>query len=126
MAFVFSTQLISRTASQFVRECLLLPFWWYGAGLMKILQWYRDSLASVSALFGLRVWVKNLFVPMYGDTAFVGRLISFAVRLFVIIVRGFGVFIWAFLLSLLCLMYLLWLPMVAIFFLIHVFGIFIG
>ena len=93
---------------------------------MKILQWYRDSLASVSALFGLRVWVKNLFVPMYGDTVFVGRLISFAVRLFVIIVRGFGVFIWAFLLSLLCLMYLLWLPMVAIFFLIHVFGIFIG
>ncbi len=126
MASVFSARVIRSALIQIAREFLFLPFWWYGAGLLKMLQWYRQSIKSVSAMFGLSVWVKNLFVPMYGDTAFVGRLISFGVRFFMIIVRGFGVLLWACLLSLICLIYLLSLPLLAVFFLIQVFGLLFG
>jgi len=44
-----------------------------------------------SDLFGLGIWVKNLFVPMYGETSLTGRAISFGVRFVMIIVRGIGV-----------------------------------
>jgi len=33
---------------------------------------------------GLRVWLKNLFAPMFGQTDWQGRLISFFMRLAVL------------------------------------------
>src|SRR3989304_987660 len=100
MASVSATRLLRAVFVQTTREFLLLPFWWYTEGFLKMLALWRQSIGNVSATFGLGIWVKNLFVPMYGDTSFVGRLISFGIRFFMILIRGFGVMMWALLLSL--------------------------
>lgn len=72
-------------------ELILLPVWWYTTGLKDVFFATLNSMRSASVFFGLGVWVKNLFVPMYGETSFSGRAISFGVRLVVIAVRGLAV-----------------------------------
>ena len=37
---------------------------------------------------GFSIWLKNLFVPMFGQTDFAGRVISFLLRIFQIIFKG--------------------------------------
>jgi len=71
------------------------PVWWYTHGLVMMAKWAGGSVSSASAYLGLGVWVKNLFVPMYGETSWQGRLISFAVRFFMIVLKGIGVGTWA-------------------------------
>jgi hypothetical protein len=63
------------------------PVWWYTVGLKRVV------LRSVQAIqfrvreYGLAIWIKNLFVPMYGQYDFVGRLISVLVRIAVLVGR---------------------------------------
>lgn len=107
-----------------LKELLLLPFWWYTSGLKMVLLWFVKSLQSSVRSFGLDVWIKNLFVPMYGETSFSGRMISFFIRLVMIFLRGIGVvFIFAFLL-LVVFLYTLFLPVSLISFVYHLIGMF--
>jgi hypothetical protein len=57
--------------------------------------WFRRTVSDASETFALGVWMKNLFVPMYGDTEWSGRLISFGIRFVMIFVRGGAVAIWS-------------------------------
>ena len=82
-----------------LKELALLPVWWYTNGLKQVFLSTLGSMHSASVFFGLNVWVKNIFVPMYGETTFSGKAISFGVRLVVIVFRGiavlvFSVFAW--------------------------------
>ena len=72
-----------------------LPAWWYTRGLSIMTAWFRRFVRDASERFSLGVWVKNLFVPMYGDTEWSGRLISFGVRFAMIFVRGAAVALWS-------------------------------
>ncbi len=71
-----------------VWDFIYFPVWWYSAGLLKTVRgvgnFYRTQEASLNFL----VWLKNIFVPMYGQHDAVGRLISFFIRLFQILYRG--------------------------------------
>src|SRR3989339_1106037 len=83
-----------------LREGLLFPFWWYSKGLRDIFtKLFACAKESVS-FFGLDIWAKNLFVPMYGETSFTGRFVSFLVRFFMVIARSFAVGLWMFILVL--------------------------
>jgi len=73
-----------------------LPVWWYTRGLSSMVAWFRASVRNASETFSLGVWVKNLFVPMYGDNEWSGRVISFGVRFAMIFVRGGAVAAWSF------------------------------
>lgn len=126
MASVSVTRIARAALVQTAREFLLLPFWWYSAGLLKMIELVRGSIRDVSKTLGLGVWVKNLFVPMYGDETFVGRMISFGIRLFVIVFRGIAVALWAALVSLGFLAYTFALPFLVVVFLIQVFGVLFG
>lgn len=74
-------------------DFLYFPIWWYSAGFINVLKgvghFYQQQEASLSFL----VWLKNLFVPMYGQHDTIGRLISFFIRLVQIIFRGSMMFI---------------------------------
>ncbi len=74
-----------------LKEFVSLPIWWYTTGLSLVLGWTGKSIKGSVRFFELDVWAKNLFVPMYGETGFTGRAISFGVRLFMIVVRSIGV-----------------------------------
>ncbi len=78
-----------------IADFLYTPIWWYGRGLLKQFQGVGGSLASRYEAFAIDVWAKNLLVPMYGQYDVGGRIISFFVRLVQIIGRGIALVIWA-------------------------------
>ncbi len=77
---------------QFIWDVLYFPLWWYSRGLFKTLIWAKNFLAARLRGLGLLVWIKNIFTPMFGQRDWVGKLISFFMRLFQIIVRTIAFF----------------------------------
>lgn len=74
-------------------DFLYFPLWWYSAGLAKTIRGIFDFWGSQEASLGFLIWLKNIFVPMYGQHDFPGRLISFLIRLIQIIYRGLAMLI---------------------------------
>ncbi|MDO8599383.1 MAG: hypothetical protein Q7S02_04700 [bacterium] len=68
-------------------EVLTFPWWWYTRGLRRIGRWMSRTLRGWERAVGLRLWAKNLFVPMFGQTDWQGRIISFFMRLMVLVGR---------------------------------------
>jgi hypothetical protein len=116
---------LKTAASEGLRELLRLPLWWYSVGLKETLGKLVGSLRTSVRYFGVDVWSKNLFVPMYGDTSFAGRGISFIVRLTVLAVRSLGVLLWLVVALVLALLYLVILPISIIGFVTHIIGVFL-
>lgn len=107
-----SSALVFRmVAVQSIREILRFPLWWYGEGLGETLGKLWRSIRGSVRYFGVDVWAKNLFVPMYGDTSLIGRLISFGVRLVMLSVRFLGVIVWTIIAFALAMIYLIVLPL---------------
>ncbi len=103
---------------------IFFPIWWYTIGFMTVLSWAASSIGEMSQMFGLGVWVRNLFVPMYGDTSIIGRLISFGIRLVMIAVRGAVVACWSVIVFVCVGVYLALLPAVVSGVVFHVTGLF--
>ena len=68
-------------------EVLYFPVWWYGPGLKRILvhTWHRIHNLSVN--LALKIMLRNLFRPMFGQYDRAGRVISFFMRLLLLFVR---------------------------------------
>lgn len=108
-----------------IREMLYLPLWWYTTGLRETIGKLLRSVKGSVRYFGVNVWSKNLFVPMYGDESVTGRAISFLVRLAVLVFRSLGVVAWTVLAVVLALVYLVVLPVALVGFFTHAVGVFL-
>jgi hypothetical protein len=106
-----STLVLKYLVADLIREILFLPIWWYTIGLARMAMWCGASVRGAAHTTGLSIWAKNLFVPMYGETSFSGKLISFFMRLVMVIARGFATFIWMLIAILLFALYLVTLPL---------------
>lgn len=106
-----------------IHEGLFWPVWWYARGLSQTSLWIMNSVRESVKFFGLDVWVKNLFVPMYGDESIAGKLMSFGVRSVVVLVRGMGVVLWFVISVLLFFFYVLVFPLVLLGFFSHLIGV---
>lgn len=95
------------------------PVWWYSHGLIGFVKWASGTVTQLQRSLALRIWVQNLFVPMYGDASFTGRAISFFIRLIMIIIRSIGVGLYMLLLFIVFLTYLLLPPFVLFGFIFH-------
>lgn len=98
------------------------PLWWYTRGLALAVAWVGRTVRGASAALGFGVWVKNVFVPMYGEYQWSGRIISFFIRLIMIIVLGIGVAAWSLAALLLFAVYLVALPAAVLGILFHAGG----
>lgn len=115
-----STGRVLKTAMRnSIREMLFLPIWWYTLGARQTIGKLLSSVKGSVRYFGVDVWAKNLFVPMYGDESLAGRAISFLVRLVVLMFRSLGVFFWTIVALFLTLVYLTILPIALIGFVSH-------
>lgn len=103
---------------------LFFPVWWYSRGLVAVLRFAGGSLRNQYESLGLGVWLKNLLVPMYGINDLPGRIISFFIRLFMIIVRAIGLGLWFLILLVLVSFYLVLMPVSLLGFVYHLVGIF--
>lgn len=118
-----SAAVLQALISESIREILWFPLWWYTKGLKTTFGKLARGVKNSVKFFALDIWVKNLFVPMYGETSITGRLISFFVRFFMIIVRGMAVGIWAVGAVLAAIVYVVAPPLLIINILYHVTGI---
>lgn len=75
---------------------VMFPVWWYTRGLFLIMDKEIGFLSYQQQSLGLLVWVRNIFTPMYGQSDWQGRFISFFMRLFQIIVRSIVMVFWIF------------------------------
>ena len=73
---------------------LFFPVWWYTQGAKLMVLWLGRRARGAKVRLGVGVWIRNLFVPMYGETSFAGRVISFFMRLIMITVRGAAWIVW--------------------------------
>jgi hypothetical protein len=96
---------LGKISAQIVLDFLYFPLWWYSTGLLRLLKNLGLFLQERWMVIGAGVWLKNIFVPMYGQRDFTSRAISFFIRLFQIIFRFiafiffvllslFGLFVW--------------------------------
>lgn len=63
------------------------PIWWYTTGFMGVISAARRGLEFRIRSLGFNVWIKNFFVPMYGQYDLTGKLISVWMRFVVLIGR---------------------------------------
>ena len=80
---------------QLVVDVFYAPVWWYSQGLLWFFRKVVASIRETAQSAGLGIWVKNIFVPMYGQYDIWGRIVSFIVRFANIIGRAVWVFVWA-------------------------------
>jgi hypothetical protein len=92
---------------QIIGEILYFPFWWYSVGLARLVRNLFNFGRGQETSLGLTVWIKNIFVPMYGQRDIASRIISFVMRLVQIILRGTALLFWILLLLLILAVWLL-------------------
>ncbi|HBU27875.1 TPA: hypothetical protein DEB00_02040 [Candidatus Uhrbacteria bacterium] len=100
------------------------PVWWYSRGAVRWSHFMWDWYASYRATLAVDVWVKNLFVPMYGSYDIAGRLISFFMRLVMIFLRSFLLLIVSIFLMIVYTIYYILPPVVVAALLYHGLGLF--
>jgi len=99
------------------------PIWWYGHGLLFVVKTLFAWATGYAKTMALGVWMKNLFVPMFGMYDWQSRMISFFMRVFQILFRTFMLFVWSLLLLFLFALYVA-LPIFTVtFFFYHLIGL---
>ena len=82
--------------SEILLNIVMFPVWWFTRGLFLIMDKEIGFLSYQQQSLGLVIWVKNIFKPMYGQSDWQGRFISFFMRLFQIIIRSIVMVFWIF------------------------------
>lgn len=100
--------------SETVGSVLRFPMWWYSDGLLRLAKWVVRQLDYRWRAYSFAIWIRNLFVPMYGQYDWSGRLVSFVMRVVVLIGRGIGLFFEAFAYLVLTFVYVLVPPLALI------------
>ncbi len=72
---------------EFLFDLLRFPWWWYAGGLRLVMDKCWRGFSTARARVSLGVFAKYLFKPMYQDYSLQGRLISFFMRLFLLIFK---------------------------------------
>lgn len=80
-------QTIKTLFLDFVGEILYFPFWWYSRGLKKIFLYFWQSTKKLASNLSLKIMLQNLFRPMFGQYDRAGRVISFFMRLILLVSR---------------------------------------
>lgn len=75
-------------------EIIFFPIWWYSLGFVGFIKKEVKFWLNQEKALGFSIWLKNIFVPMYGQADWAGRLISFFIRLVQIIARGILLLFW--------------------------------
>ena len=111
MALFFQT--LRAVLGATLADFLYTPIWWYTRGLVKQMKGVAGSLFARQEALAVDVWLKNLFVPMYGQYDWQSRIISVFMRSAQIVVRGMGVVVAALIAVVLFALYVA-VPLVAI------------
>lgn len=77
-----------------VLDLFYFPLWWYTGGILHSAKWCWHFFLDGNQTLAPHLWLKNLFVPMFGQYDWQGRIISFFMRLVQFFVRSLALAIW--------------------------------
>lgn len=77
-----------------VFDILYFPIWWYTKGLSRMANYCLEILIKSSRKLALRIWLQHMFTPMYGDYTKEGRIISFLMRIVVLVFKLIMMVFW--------------------------------
>lgn len=103
---------LQRILLQFFFDLIFFPIWWYSFGAAVAAHAAFANWQTGNAALAPMIWLRNLFVPMYGLTDWQGRIISVFVRLFNVLARTVGLLFWTLLSVAIFFVWLLALPAV--------------
>ncbi|MFH1291879.1 MAG: hypothetical protein ABIH87_01645 [bacterium] len=86
--------IFQRLLLEAIADLLYFPIWWYGHGSVHAGQWCLGLFMDGNASLAPGLWLKNIFVPMFGQWDWRGRIISFFIRLINIIIRSIMLAVW--------------------------------
>ncbi|KKR13689.1 MAG: hypothetical protein UT42_C0040G0010 [Candidatus Falkowbacteria bacterium GW2011_GWA2_39_24] len=79
----------SKVVVELAQDIIYFPIWWYTKGFWQLILGTQRFLSDMLKSLAILIWLKNLFVPMFSQHDFAGRVISFFMRLVQIIFRSF-------------------------------------
>ncbi len=77
-----------------VGDFLYFPIWWYSGGLKARFKFLIKQIRAANRRSALLLWLKNMFVPMYGYYDFTSRAISLVIRLVMLVFKVTVFLIW--------------------------------
>ena len=86
--------IIQRLLIEALLDFLYFPIWWYALGAKHSLLWCFNLLKIGNNNLAPGLWLRNIFVPMYGQYDWQGRIISFFMRTVQIIARLVALLAW--------------------------------
>lgn len=99
-------------------DIVYFPVWWYTKGLAKLVRFFARSLSNMASSLSLKIWLRHMFTPMYGQYDWQGRMISFMMRFVMLIYKTVVFVIWIILL--ICLL-IFWIaaPIIIVYFVLY-------
>lgn len=97
---------LQRITIQFLFDLVYFPLWWYTGGTKHTGLFCFDLLRRGNARLAPGLWLRNIYVPMFGQYDWQGRLVSFFMRLMNVIIRTILLFFW---LNIVIIIFALWL-----------------
>ena len=94
-----------RAWSVILMDILLFPVWWYSRGARAMAGYLYRAVVFEARRLAIGLWIQNIFVPMYGQWNWQGRLVSFFMRVVQILGRSIFLCVWALLLICVFLLY---------------------
>lgn len=77
-----------------IADLFYFPLWWYTGGVLHSLKWCSKFFLEGNHSLAPGLWLKNLFVPMYGQYDWQGRIISVVMRFVQFCVRSIALVFW--------------------------------
>ena len=110
---------IVKTATKLVLLDLIgdffyFPIWWYTVGLKQVVTKVVNNIIATADHLALRLLLLNIFKPMFAQYDRVGRIISFFMRIVILIARLLYFFVYSIVQLLLLLAWLV-LPLLIIY-----------
>jgi hypothetical protein len=86
--------ILQRLFLETILDFFYFPLWWYTKGSLYAARSCFGIFKQGNANLAPGLWLANLFVPMFGQFDFQGRVISFFMRLVQIIARTVALVVW--------------------------------
>jgi len=75
-------------------DIFYFPLWWYTAGARHTLVWCYHIFQNGNRTLAPGLWLKNIFIPMFGQYDWQGRVISFFMRSAQVFARFLALLVW--------------------------------
>lgn len=106
-------------AIEIIWDIIYFPIWWYTKGLKKVANYcIQSAIFHINRRLALGIWLKSIFKPMYGDYTREGRIISFFMRLIVLLWKLVAVLLWLIVLFLLFIGWII-LPLIIFYYIVY-------